>query len=279
MDASRRAEDAAESSVPAVERVTPEPHGFRSVMAKRRTVVAVVAGGVAVAGVVLGVTQPWSPMADNGRPLGVPEKAPPLRWRLTESYSGAQIAEQWKQFTPGGPFCKTAGTFSVQGRTLDLSVSGVYGNCTRFTSTFTAGFGKTAARMYIPRDVVADPAAWPAFWGYPERRVWPTAGEVDVYEQLHAGLACATYHWGQPARPQSTGPHCAAIRAGWHTFAVVWSRHVLRFYYDGKYLTTLRGRYVHDVPVDWLVEEKSYRNSNPVPTTVRVLWWKHWVRM
>jgi len=128
---------------------------------------------VAVVGVVLGLTQPRSPS--------------PPRWRLTESYSGAQIAQRWKQFTPGGPYCNTPGTFSVQGRALDLRVSGVYGNCTRFTSTFTAGFGKTAVRMYIPHDVVADRAAWPAFWGYPESRVWPTAGEIDVYEQLHAG--------------------------------------------------------------------------------------------
>jgi Glycosyl hydrolases family 16 len=234
-------------------------------------VVAVVVGGVAVAGLVLGVTRPWSPSLTR-----LPS---PPRWQLTESYSGAQIAQQWKQFTPGGPYCRTPGTFSVRGRTLDLSVGGVYGNCTRFTSTFTAGFGKTAARMYIPRDVVADRAAWPAFWGYTESRVWPTAGEIDVYEQPRGGgLACATYHWGQPSRPRSTGPHCVAITAGWHTFAVVWSRHVLSFYYDGKYLTTFRGQYIHDVPVNWLVEEKSYQNSDPIPTTVRVLWWKHWVR-
>lgn len=240
------------------------PHGLGSVMARRRTVVSVVAGSVAVVGVVLGLTQPRSPS--------------PPRWRLTESYSGAQIAQRWKQFTPGGPYCNTPGTFSVQGRALDLRVSGVYGNCTRFTSTFTAGFGKTAVRMYIPHDVVADRAAWPAFWGYPESRVWPTAGEIDVYEQLHAGPACATYHWGQPSSRRSTRSHCVAITAGWHTFAVVWSSHALTFYYDGRYLATLRGRYVHDVPVNWLVEDKSFPNSNPVPTTVRVLWWKHWVR-
>jgi Glycosyl hydrolases family 16 len=118
----------------------------------------------------------------------------PPRWRLTESYSGAQIAQQWRQVAQGAPFCKAPGTFSVQGRTLDLSVGGVYGDCTRFTSTFTTGFGKTAARMYIPRDVVADPAAWPAFWGYPESRAWPTAGEIDVYEQKHGGGLACTYH-------------------------------------------------------------------------------------
>lgn len=93
-------------------------------------------------------------------------------------------------------------------------MGGGYGNCTRFTSTFTVGFGKTAARMYIPRDVVADPAAWPTFWGYTESRVWPTAGEIDAYEQPHGGgRARATYHWGQPSRPRSTGPHCVVVTA------------------------------------------------------------------
>jgi len=39
------------------------------------------------------------------------------------------------------------------------------------------------------------------------------------------------------------------------------------------------GQYIHDVPVNWLVEERSYPSSKPDPTTVRVLWWKHWVRL
>jgi beta-glucanase (GH16 family) len=110
------------------------------------------------------------------------------------------------------------------------------GMVTTFPSfNFTYGVVQIVARMPSAKGM------WPALWLAASNLKWPP--EVDILE-----------HWVRPRRPTGlflhpldghrvgTFPLTANLARGWHTFSLVWTRHALEWFVDGRLGLLTRNR-------------------------------------
>jgi beta-glucanase (GH16 family) len=128
-------------------------------------------------------------------------------------------------------------------------------HCTGFLSTkgkFEATYGYFEARIRF----ASSPGEWGAFWVHSPTIGRPvgdpaTAGtEIDIVEhRFHdqrgadvSDLLCMNLHWDgyKPKTHQHIGQNVripsntSSLQGNWHTYALLWTPEVYRFYLDGK---------------------------------------------
>jgi beta-glucanase (GH16 family) len=103
---------------------------------------------------------------------------------------------------------------------------------------FSADHGLIEIRMKIP----AGPGLWPAFWllgNDANTAGWPACGEIDVIEALggHPFLAHGFINGPSAEAPHFVVGHTAesatSLAAGFHTYAIRWSRNSITWLLDG----------------------------------------------
>jgi hypothetical protein len=147
---------------------------------------------------------------------------------LVQSDSAADLWNTWAHNTLTGSDCDNPGTVTLTAAQLDLTTSGVMGNCAEITSNATYGYGIYEARIWVqagPGGVIAN---WPAFWLVGAD--WPVDGEIDAFEGL-GGYDSATFHYG--ADNSQLSQQDKALKPGWNIVDVVWKPQFLAVYYNG----------------------------------------------
>ncbi|HEU4634562.1 MAG TPA: glycoside hydrolase family 16 protein [Edaphobacter sp.] len=104
---------------------------------------------------------------------------------------------------------------------------------------FSQAYGRFEARMKLP----LGKGIWPAFWLLGDNidsARWPTAGEIDVMENIgEPGRIYSTLHGPgySGAHGLSTPfnlPSGEAVDTGFHTYAVEWTPRRIRFFFDDE---------------------------------------------
>jgi beta-glucanase (GH16 family) len=170
----------------------------------------------------------WEPMVGNGGAYGVPG------WGNNEleyyQAANAKIA--------GGRLTITARREAVGG--FDYTSARLR---TLRRGDWTYGRIEMRARLPIGQGL------WPAFWMLPSDAIygpWAASGEIDIMEALGSepNRVLGTLHYG--ARwPNNTFsgsdfhlPSPATFHDDFHTFAIEWERHEIRWYVDGELYAT-----------------------------------------
>jgi beta-glucanase (GH16 family) len=102
-------------------------------------------------------------------------------------------------------------------------------------------YGRVEVRARLP----IGPGLWPAFWMLPTDSPyggWAASGEIDIMENLGSepNRVLGTLHYGRPWPNNSFTsndyllPGPATFHDGFHTFAIEWERHEIRWYVDGE---------------------------------------------
>lgn len=202
---------------------------------------------------------------------------------LVHSTGGDALAKWTQTQVGGGAACSggTEGTVSASNGDLLLHVNGKAGNCAQVSSPWTVSYGFVEARIFIPASVAANKSDWPAFWANvnSDSYAWPTAGEIDVYEQLHKDAACSTYHYGSSGDPlQASIRPCPVITGGrWYTFGAWYQKGKITFYLNGKVTAVLSGSYIVppvSVGHTLMVEDKAFATT--APSTIKVQYIRYW---
>jgi beta-glucanase (GH16 family) len=121
----------------------------------------------------------------------------------------------------------------------------VYG-CRSGMVTSYPGFRFKYGYLQIVARIPSSPGLWPALWLVPANiHKWPP--EIDIVESWGKGaFAGAFFH----PYPRHTKPDRGLIRpplraAGWHTFALSWTKTQLTWLLDGRVILTVRNRVPH----------------------------------
>ena len=104
---------------------------------------------------------------------------------------------------------------------------------------FVQAYGRFEARLQLP----LGKGIWPAFWMLGndiDSARWPTAGEIDVMENIgEPGRIYSTVHGpgysGEKAiSAPFTLPKGTAVNTGFHVYAVEWAPNDIKFFFDDK---------------------------------------------
>ena len=139
-----------------------------------------------------------------------------------EAFDPARVA-----FTPGGlQLSIRKNPATVAGKTYPYRSGAVTGYRKQ-----AQVFGYFSARVFVPC-ANGKIVNWPAFWLIGNPYKWPASGEIDVFEGLN-GRAWWHFHYrGATGTVASYGGRAARRYCGWHTFAVSWRRHAIKWFYD-----------------------------------------------
>jgi beta-glucanase (GH16 family) len=148
---------------------------------------------------------------------------------------------------------------------------------------FSFKYGRVEARIRIPRGQ----GIWPAFWMLGENlrgAGWPTAGEVDVMENIgkepewiHGTVHGPGYSGAKGITSRTGLPGGGRISDTFHIFRVDWSPHKIEFYLDNiAYAAVTRddipagSRWVFDHPFFLLLNVAVGGDwpGNPTPDTI-----------
>jgi beta-glucanase (GH16 family) len=179
------------------------------------------------------------------------ELIPPQQvWRLVfqDEFDGTVLNEQlWETQFPWGrdrsavgelqlyapdAFRVANGTLSIEAAPLPPGASHPYasGIITSHKS-FATRFGRFEIRCKVPKGK----GLWPAFWLLPTDTSWPP--EIDVFEVLgdSTNTVHMTSHWLEngehhKSNAEFSGPD---FSAGFHTFALEWSKTSIVWFVDG----------------------------------------------
>lgn len=137
------------------------------------------------------------------------------------------------------------GQLAIVARVAPAGLTCYYGPC-RYTSAkittrgkMLASPGRVEARIKLP----AGQGLWPAFWmlgqGNPATP-WPECGEIDIMENKGSQLSTTSSALHGPGYSGATPfAHSQSLPSGqlkddFHTFAVEWDSHRVRFFIDGN---------------------------------------------
>ncbi len=136
-------------------------------------------------------------------------------------------------------------------RALQEKYTGADGVTRNYTSArlktqgkFSQAYGRFEARVKIPRGQ----GIWPAFWMLGndiDKSGWPTAGEIDIMENIgrEPALVHGTIHGPGYSGANGIGasfglPGGAPFADDFHVYAVEWEPRVIRFYVDDHLYAT-----------------------------------------
>jgi beta-glucanase (GH16 family) len=109
--------------------------------------------------------------------------------------------------------------------------------------TFSQAYGRSEARMRLPRGQ----GVWPAFWMLGddiERAGWPASGEIDIMENIgrEPALVHGTIHGPGYAGGEGIGAPFSsrggAFAEDFHVYGVEWEPGAIRWYVDGTLYQT-----------------------------------------
>jgi beta-glucanase (GH16 family) len=101
---------------------------------------------------------------------------------------------------------------------------------------FTFKYGYVQIVAWIP----SSPGLWPALWLDPANFSWPP--EMDIVESWgHGAYAGSFFHFGRHGRGRNREVYSPPSRvAGWHIFALSWTKTQMTWLVDGKVTMTVR---------------------------------------
>jgi beta-glucanase (GH16 family) len=117
-------------------------------------------------------------------------------------------------------------------------------------------YGYVQMVAWIP----SSPGLWPALWMDPANFTWPP--EMDLIESWGDGVyAGSFFHTGHKGRLTSRKIYTPASQvAGWHIFALSWTRTQMTWLIDGKVTMTVRA----SVPQEKMILIADLAASEPV---------------
>jgi beta-glucanase (GH16 family) len=112
-------------------------------------------------------------------------------------------------------------------------------DCRSGMITSYPGFRFKYGYLQIVADIPASTGLWPALWLRPITSFWKP--EIDLVESWGSGSTefAGTYLHAHPGRTVKKVYHPASQVAGWHTFALSWTRTQLTWMVDGKVTLTV----------------------------------------
>lgn len=215
-------------------------------------------------------------------PTATPHSRPYTNLVWSDEFNGTTLdTTNWTLETGGGGFGNNEREYYTNGQNLTFTGSEMiiharqenpagytcwYGTCTYTSSRLkSAGkrefkYGRIEARLQIPYSQ----GIWPAFWMLGNNMGtagWPTAGEIDIMENigkepsiLHGTVHGPNYSGSNGIGGPYTLPS-GQLHDAYHVYAVEWEENVMRWYIDGTLYFTLtkstvetHGQWVFDHP-------------------------------
>jgi beta-glucanase (GH16 family) len=187
----------------------------------------------------------------------LPPEARSMKLVFAEECSDADFAPNWS-IENGAPDARPYMLSSRWRENIDADS----GNCrlkqrmeTRNDKPFTSGhmwtkklftYGYYEARIRYSQASGIDNAFW--LMAADARRPGQITCEIDVLEGTYPNVAMANLHVtddnGQRAKP-TRGPETSDYTDGFHTFAVLWTEDLIRWYWDGKVVREERNHPCH----------------------------------
>jgi beta-glucanase (GH16 family) len=131
----------------------------------------------------------------------------------------------------------------TQGTTVSGSPE-VY-DCRSGMVTSYPGFRFEYGYLQVVARIPSSPGLWPALWLVPANLQWPP--EIDIIESWgRDGFAESVFHpYPKHAKRDKTVISPPSRVAGWHTFALSWTKTQLTWLLDGRVILTVRNRVPH----------------------------------
>jgi hypothetical protein len=211
------------------------------------------------------------PQAAGVRPDGVPAAQV---GSLVLDDSAAALWSTWNHTTSAGADCADSpGTVTLSATELDLTTSGMVGNCAEATSVATYRYGIFEARIWTqaaPNGLIAN---WPAFWLVGHN--WPVDGEIDGFEGLH-GYDSASFHYG--ANNSYLTRRDSALKPGWNVVDIVWKPQMLAVYYNGQKFVEWDSPVITSQPMVVIFDNTTgnFGYTTGQPSTLRVAYLRIW---
>jgi len=149
----------------------------------------------------------------------------------------------------------TEGTASAGGPPMQY-------DCRSGMITSYPGFRFKYGYVQIVARIPSSPGLWPALWLDPANLTWPP--EMDLVESWgDAAFAGSFFHPEPKGRDTSRIIYSPASRvAGWHTFALSWTKTQMTWLVDGKVTMTVRTRVPHEEMII-IADMASYKPVGP----------------
>ncbi|KOS05176.1 laminarinase [Flavobacterium akiainvivens] len=161
---------------------------------------------------------------------GAPNAA---NWTLEEGNNNGWGNQELQHYTQSGNAAVSGGILTI---TANKNQDGIY-NSARMISRnkFDFTYGRVEIRAKLPTEL----GSWPALWMLGSNYTtnpWPGCGEIDIMEyaaNVSPTTISGTLHYpGNFGGSANTGSTQLADPSEWHTYTLIWSPEVIKWYID-----------------------------------------------